>query len=220
MHEGFIERNDNTTPSQENTSHSHELTDTTHYSILDNKGNAIAVTYTLNGFFGARVMARHTGFFLNNEMDDFTVKSGIENKFGLVQSHNNFIAPGKRPLSSMTPTIVMKNGHVVMIIGSPGGPRIITAVLLTLLNVIDYGRPLQSAADAPRFHYQGIPDSVDLEPLALSLDTINQLKKLGYHFTPQHTWAAIEAIHIDPTTGNVDGANDVRRPDGAALYGN
>jgi gamma-glutamyltranspeptidase/glutathione hydrolase len=220
MYKGFIKRNNHASPSKENKSHHNELTDTTHYSILDKQGNAIAVTYTLNGFFGSRVIAGNTGFFLNNEMDDFTVKAGIENKFGLVQSQNNFVGPGKRPLSSMTPTIVMKNGKLIMIVGSPGGPRIITAVLITLLNVMDYDMPLQAAADAPRFHYQGIPDSVDLEPGALPLFTINQLQKLGYHFTTQHTWAAIEAIQIDPMTGDLQGVNDYRRPDGAALSGN
>src|SRR6202020_2317155 len=117
----------------------HEQSDTTHYSIIDNQGNAVAVTYTINGFFGAKVIADHTGFFLNDEMDDFASSPGNANKFNLVQYAANEIAPGKRPLSSMTPTIVMKNNHVYMILGSPGGPRIITTVLLTLLNIIDYG---------------------------------------------------------------------------------
>ncbi len=149
----------------------HELTDTTHYSIVDSKGNAVAVTYTLNGFFGAKVIADHTGFFLNDEMDDFTVKPGTENTFELVQSDKNIIQPGKRPLSSMSPTIVMKGKHLFMVIGSPGGPRIITAVLLTLLNVIDYGLNIKEAIDAPRYHYQAVPDTIDLEPFALSFFT-------------------------------------------------
>jgi gamma-glutamyltranspeptidase/glutathione hydrolase len=194
----------------------HELTDTTHYSIIDSKGNAVAVTYTLNGFFGAKVIAGNTGFFLNDEMDDFTAKPGTANNFDLVQNDMNAISPGKRPLSSMTPTIVMRNGRVFMVLGSPGGPRIITSVLLTLLNVIDYGMSLKTAIDAPRFHYQGIPDAVDVEPFALPFLTTLQLEFRGYHFTRQPRWGAVEAILIN-AQGNVLGANDYRRPDGAAI---
>jgi gamma-glutamyltranspeptidase/glutathione hydrolase len=194
-----------------------ELTDTTHYSIVDNKGNAVSVTYTLNGFFGAGVIADDTGFFLNNEMDDFAALPGEANKFGLVQYNQNSIESQKRPLSSMSPTIVMKDGKVVMVLGSPGGPRIISAVLLTLLNVIDYNMPLQEAIDAPRFHYQGEPDVVNLEPDALSPKIITELQKQGYVFAKQKPWAAVEAITINPKTGEVIGANDKRRPSGAAL---
>ncbi len=195
----------------------HELTDTTHYSVMDKAGNAVAVTYTLNGFFGAKVIAGNTGFFLNDEMDDFASQPGSANKFGLVQFEKNAIAPGKRPLSSMTPTIVMKDGKVFMILGSPGGPRIITSVLLTIINVIDYGMPIQQAVNAPRFHFQGEPDTVDIEPLALPYLTIKRLQLKGYHINPQTTWSAVEAILIDPKNGNRYGANDNRRPDGAAV---
>lgn len=195
----------------------HENTDTTHYSIVDRFGNAVAVTYTLNGFFGAKVIADHTGFFLNDEMDDFTVKPGFANKFELVQSSANAISPGKRPLSSMTPVIVMKNGRVFLVLGSPGGPRIITAVLLTLINVIDYGMNIRAAVDAPRFHYQGTPDIVDIEPLTLSFLTSKALEYRGYHITTQSPWAAVEAVLIDKANGMRYGANDDRRPDGAAL---
>lgn len=194
-----------------------ELTDTTHYSIVDSKGNAVAVTYTLNGFFGAGVIADKTGFFLNDEMDDFTIKQGTANKFGLVQSDANAIQPGKRPLSSMSPTIVMKNGRVFMVLGSPGGPRIITAVLLTLLNVIEYGMNIQKAVDAPRFHYQSEPDIVAIEPLTFNYATIKKLEIMGYHIIPQKKWAAVEAILIDPFNGTLYGANDERRPDGKAI---
>ena len=204
-------------PQTNGTSSHHELTDTTHYSIIDNKGNAVAVTYTINGFFGARVIADHTGFFLNDEMDDFSAKPGAANKFDLVMNDINRIQPGKRPLSSMTPTIVMKDGHLYMVVGSPGGPRIITAVLLTLLNVIDYGLSLQAAVDAPRFHYQVDPDRIDIEPDALSPDVINKLQAMGYNINQQDTWAAVEAILIDPVSGKVEGANDRRRKAGAAL---
>ena len=195
----------------------HELTDTTHYSVIDGNGNAVAVTYTLNGFFGAGVMADHTGFFLNDEMDDFTLKPGAENKFNLVQFNANAIQPGKRPLSSMTPTIVMKDNHPFLVIGSPGGPRIITAVLLTLLNVIDYGMSIQQAVNMPRFHYQDEPDVVEMEPAAFSAPTLKGLTQMGYKLELQHTWAVVEAILIDPITGALYGGNDKRRPDGAAI---
>ncbi len=199
------------------TTTTHELTDTTHYSVIDNKGNAVAVTYTLNGFFGAEIIASNTGFFLNNEMDDFTIAAGVENKFGLVQHDANAIAPGKRPLSSMAPTIVMKDGKIFLILGSPGGPRIITSVLLTLLNVIDGDMPLQQAVDAPRFHYQVQPDVIDIEPFALPLLTQKQFTWRGYHFTAQKQWGAIDAIMVDPATGEFYGVNDIRRPDGGAV---
>lgn len=195
----------------------HEFTDTTHYSVLDSKGNAVAVTYTLNGFFGAGIIADHTGFFLNDEMDDFTTQAGSQNKFGLVQGDANQIAPGKRPLSSMTPTIVMKNNRVFMVLGSPGGPRIITTVLLTLLNVIDFHLPLQQAIDMPRFHYQAIPDVIYTEPLALSFFTTLALQYYNYHIFPQLNWGAVNAIMVDPHNHAIIGANDMRRPDGAAL---
>lgn len=190
---------------------------TTHYSIVDNQGNAVSVTYTLNGMFGAKVIAGNTGFFLNNEMDDFTTKPGSANEFGLVQSELNDIEPGKRPLSSMTPTMIMKDGHLVMVLGSPGGPRIITSVLLTILNVIDFGMNIQQAVSARRYHYQSIPDVVDIEPLALSFATIKKLEYLGYHFYPQNEWGAVEAIYIDSARNILCGANDDRHPDGEAV---
>lgn len=195
----------------------HEQTDTTHYSIVDSHGNAVAVTYTLNGFFGAKVIADHTGFFLNDVMDDFAAKPGRANNFDLVQYTANMIEPGKRPLSSMTPTIVFKDGRVLMVLGSPGGPRIITAVLLTILNVVDYGMNIKQAVDAPRFHYQGFPDTIQVEPLAILPKARAQLREMGYHITPLDTWAAVEAIYINPDTGVLYGTNDYRRPNGAAL---
>ena len=195
----------------------HETTDTTHYSVMDNKGNAVSVTYTLNGFFGARIIAGNTGFFLNNEMDDFATKPGEPNKFGLVQYDKNSIEPGKRPLSSMTPTIVMKEGKIVMVLGSPGGPRIISSVLLTLLNVIDYDMTLQQAIDAPRFHYQGQPDFIEIEPFAFDFLTQKQLQYYGYYTSQQNNWGAVEAIRVDSNTGTFTGGNDSRRPAGAAI---
>lgn len=195
----------------------HEFTDTTHYSIVDNKGNAVATTYTLNGFFGAKVMAEKTGFFLNNEMDDFASKPGAANKFNLVQYHSNLIQPGKRPLSSMTPTIVMKNGRVLMVLGSPGGPRILTSVLLTIVNAIDYKMNIQQAVNAPRFHYQADPDIIYVEPMVFSPSTVIQLRKMGYHLSTPRSWSSVEAIHINSADNTIYGANDYRRPAGAAI---
>ena len=152
---------------------------TTHYSIADRFGNAVAVTYTLNDWFGARVTAAGTGVLLNDEMDDFTAKAGVPNMYGLVQGEANKIEPGKRPLSSMTPTIVTRDGKPWMILGTPGGSRIITAVLLTILNVIDYDMNIQEAVDAPRIHQQWLPEETFVETRALSPDTRALLREHG-----------------------------------------
>lgn len=194
----------------------HEGVNTTHYSIVDKFGNAASVTYTLNGFFGAQVIADNTGFFLNDEMDDFTIEAGTKNQFGLVQGVKNSIQPGKRPLSSMTPTIVMKNNKVLMVLGSPGGPRIITSTLLAILNVLEYGKDIQQAVDAKRFHHQWLPDVIDIENDTFPPATINKLSAMGYHFVSHNTWGAVEAIYINPKTKLIYGANDMRRPEGAA----
>jgi len=215
IYENIIETNTN--PAVKTVRPSDETKQTTHYSIIDAKGNAVSVTYTLNGFFGAKVIASDTGFFLNNQMDDFASNPGKANQFGLVQYEANAIAPGKRPLSSMTPTIVMKDNQVYLVIGSPGGPRIITSVLLSLLNIIDYKMDLQQAVNMSRFHYQNLPDVIYLEPSGLPFFTIKRLELMGYHFLQQPVWGAVEAIRIDPVTNIATGANDGRRPDGAAL---
>ena len=195
----------------------HEGTNTTQYSIVDGQGNAVAVTYTLNRFFGTGKIAGKTGFFLNDEMDDFTSKPGVPNTFGLVQGRKNAIAPGKRPLSSMSPTIALnKQGGLYMVTGSPGGSRIITITLETLLNVIDHHMDIQAAVDAPRIHMQWLPDTVYLEPGALSPDTREKLVSWGYNFTVQQPWGADEAIVVEPGTGLLEGANDDRRPAGKA----
>ncbi len=131
----------------------------------------MSVTYTINALFGAKVIGGDTGFFLNDEMDDFTVKPGVPNLFGLVQGKTNAIAPGKRPLSSMSPTIVTKDGKTFMVLGSPGGSRIITIVVQTLLNAIDHGMDIQMAVDAARVHHQWLPDEIAAEPFALSADS-------------------------------------------------
>lgn len=165
-----------------------ESAETTHYSIIDSEGTAVAVTYTLNGSFGAGVVADGTGVLLNNEMDDFTSKPGTPNMYGLVQGDANAIAPRKSPLSSMSPTIVSRGGSPFMVIGSPGGPRIITITLETILNVIDHGMDMQEAIDAPRIHHQWLPDVVLTEPRALSPDTTRILTGMGYDVTSDPNW--------------------------------
>jgi gamma-glutamyltranspeptidase/glutathione hydrolase len=203
----------------------HEGSNTTHYSIVDGKGNAVAVTYTLNNWFGAKVTAAKTGVLLNDEMDDFTVKVGVPNFFGLVQGEANAIAPGKRPLSSMSPTVVTKDGKPVMVVGTPGGSRIITAVLHTLINVIDYGMDIQEAVAAPRFHQQWLPNPTFLEPFALSPDTKKILEGMGHVFATSEKANHVEAILVGaPSLGGKPvgrnlyyGADDPRRSTGLAL---
>ena len=213
-----------------------EKLETTHYSVVDKDGAAVGVTYTINGGFGAGVIAGDTGFLMNNEMDDFTLKPNVANQFGLVQGEANAIAPGKRPLSSMAPTIVLKDGKLMMVLGSPGGPRIITATLETILNMIDYGMNAQEAVDAPRLHHQWLPDVLFAEPFALSADTQALLTQMGYQIKQQKPWGAValiasaamsragpadaaaDSVATHPTTRNMFfGANDARRPGGAAL---
>ena len=203
----------------------HEGSNTTHYSIADKWGNAVAVTYTLNDRFGARVTVAGTGMLLNDEMDDFTSKLGVPNLYGLVQGEANAIAPGKRPLSSMSPTIVSKDNRPVIVLGTPGGSRIITAVLLTLLNVIDYGMNVQEAVDAPRFHQQWLPDLTYVETFALSPDTRKLLEaaghKLGSAQSANHVTALLigaPSLEGKPVGRNrFYGANDPRGNTGLAL---
>jgi gamma-glutamyltranspeptidase/glutathione hydrolase len=193
-----------------------EKPQTTHYSVVDDEGDAVAVTYTVNGNFGASVVAPGTGFLLNNEMDDFAVKPGAANLFGLVQGTNNAIAAGKRPLSSMSPTIVEKDGKPVIVLGSPGGPRIITAVLETLMNLIDFEMKPDAAVAAPRFHQQYLPDTVFYETSGLPEATASALGEMGYSLKEQAPWGAVELIAIGPD-GTLTGVNDPRGPAGAAL---
>jgi len=203
----------------------HEGSNTTHYSIVDKWGNAVSVTYTLNDWFGAGVMASKTGVILNDEMDDFTAKIGVPNMYGLVQGEANAIAPGKTPLSSMSPTIVTKDGKTVMVVGTPGGSRIITATLLTILNVIDYGMNLQEAVDAPRFHQQWMPEQTNLETFAASPDTQKILESWGHKFAGPQDPNHIAAILVGaPSLGGKPvgknrfyGANDPRRNTGLSL---
>lgn len=203
----------------------HEGSNTTHYSITDQWGNAVSVTYTLNDWFGAKVTAARTGVLLNNEMDDFTAKVGVPNLYGLVQGEANAIAPGKRPLSSMSPTIVSKDGKPVFVVGTPGGSRIITAVLHTILNVVDYGMNVQEAVDAPRFHQQWLPDVTNVEAYAISPDTRKLLIDMGHNLgvpQPANHMAAIivgaPSLGGKPVGNNrFYGANDPRRNTGLAL---
>ena len=203
----------------------HEGNNTTHYSIVDKWGNAVSVTYTLNDWFGAGVMASKTGVILNDEMDDFTVKVGVPNMYGLVQGEANAIAPGKAPLSSMSPTIVTKDGKAVMVVGTPGGSRIITATLLTILNVIDYKMNIQEAVDAPRFHQQWMPDTTNLETFAVSPDTQKILESFGHKFAGPQDANHLAAILVGaPSLGGKPvgnnrfyGANDPRRNTGLSL---
>jgi gamma-glutamyltranspeptidase/glutathione hydrolase len=160
----------------------HEGTNTTHFSIIDNAGNAVSVTYTLNDWFGAKVVASGTGVLMNDEMDDFTPNAGATNIYGFAQGEANAIAPGKTPRSSMSPTIITKGGKPVLILGTPGGSRIITTVMQTILNVIDFKMNIQEAVDAPRIHNQWLPDSTKIEPYALSPDTRRVLESMGHRF--------------------------------------
>src|ERR1700674_1988226 len=203
----------------------HEGVNTTHYSIVDRQGNAVSVTYTLNDWFGAKVTAATTGILLNDEMDDFTAKLGVPNLYGLVQGQANSITPGKRPLSSMSPTIVSRDGKPVLVIGTPGGSRIITVVVHCILNVIDYGMNIQEAIDAPRFHQQWLPDTTNVEAFALSPDTRKILLAMGHRLAdPQPAGHAAGILVGAPSLGakprgneRFYGANDPRRGTGLAL---
>ena len=194
-----------------------ESSETTHYSIIDASGNAVAVTYTLNNGYGSGVTVPGLGFLLNDEMDDFTAKPNTPNMFGLVQGEANAIEPGKRPLSAMTPTIVVRDGKPFLVLGAPGGPRIITAVLQVLLNVIDFHMNIQDAVDAPRFHHQWKPDRLYLEA-GISPDTVALLEAMGQQvdYSPGVVLARISAILND--SGWLQGAADPRWTGKAAGY--
>jgi len=192
-----------------------EKLETTHFSVVDADGNAVAVTYTLNGGYGNGITVPGLGFLLNNEMDDFASKPGTPNMFGLVQGERNAIAPGKRPLSSMTPTILLKDGKLFMTVGAPGGSRISTAVLQVILNVVDFGMNIQDAIDAPRVHHQWMPDRLSIEH-AISPDTVALLKARGYDvdYAPGVVLAQTAAIVSDG--GWLQGGSDGRSAAGKA----
>ncbi len=202
----------------------HESNHTTHYSVVDADGNAVAVTTTINDWFGSRVTAEGLGFLLNDEMDDFSSKPGVPNGDGLIQGMANAIGPGKRPLSSMTPTIVTRDGKVVMVLGSPGSSKIITTVANVLMGVVDYGMNIQEAVNAPRFHNQWLPDVVNVEKW-FSPDTLNILKQMGYNIevglhyggNVSPYWSDAECIAVDAKTGERLGATDGRNSNGKAV---
>jgi len=196
-----------------------ESAETTHFSVVDAEGNAVANTYTLNDWFGCYVTVEGTGMLLNNEMDDFAARPGAPNNmFGLVQGEANAIAPRKRPLSSMTPTIVLRDGKVRLVLGSPGGGTIINTVLQVLLNVIAFNMDIREAVAAPRFHHQWMPDQLILERRGFSADTIHLLEEAGYQLRYRDRMGICEAIEIDAATGWRFGAADPRAEGKAAGY--
>ena len=201
----------------------HESNHTTHYSVVDADGNAVAVTTTVNDWFGSRVTAEGLGFLLNDEMDDFSSKPGVPNADGLIQGAANAIGPGKRPLSSMTPTIVVHDGKTVLVLGSPGSSKIITTVANVLMGVVDYGMNIQEAVNAPRFHNQWLPDVLNVEKW-FSPDTLSNLRQMGYNIQiglrgpdSYGYWSDGECIAVDEKTGERLGATDGRNSNGKAV---
>lgn len=195
-----------------------ESEETTHYSITDNLGNAVSVTYTLNSSYGNKIIVDGLGFLLNNEMDDFSAKPGVPNQFGLIGSKANSIQPRKRMLSSMTPTIVLKDGKPFMLIGSPGGSTIITQVLQTIQNVIDFGMNIYDAIDAPRIHHQWLPDEIYYEPFGISPDTKERLIGKGHKFGTVRSLGRMEGIIIDNKDNLFYGTSDPRANGKASGY--
>ncbi|HEV7138535.1 MAG TPA: gamma-glutamyltransferase, partial [Steroidobacteraceae bacterium] len=193
-----------------------ESRETTHYSVVDAAGNAVSVTTTLNAWYGSGVTAGDLGFLLNDEMDDFSSKVGVPNMFGVLQGAANAVGPGKRPLSSMTPTIVLKDGKLWLVLGSPGGPTIITTVANVLIGVEDYGLNIEQAVAAPRFHQQWLPQEVLMEPDRFSPDTLRLLAAHGYHIIYGDHGDA-ECIEVDPATGERLGASDPRTETARAI---
>ncbi len=191
---------------------------TTHYSVVDAEGNAVAVTTTLNDGLGSRVTVEGLGFLLNDEMDDFAAKQGVPNGYGLIQGPANAVGPRKRPLSAMTPTIVTKNGKLFLVLGSPGGPTIITTVANILMGVVDYGMNIQEAVNAPRFHHQWLPDEIRIERMGISPDTIEALEQKGHTVKKNGYWGDAECIMVDPRTGERLGATDYRNDGRAEGY--
>jgi gamma-glutamyltranspeptidase/glutathione hydrolase len=194
-----------------------EPCNTTHYSVVDSEGNAVAVTTTLNETLGSRVTADGLGFLLNDEMDDFASKQGVPNTYGLIQGPANAIGSGKRPLSAMTPTIVLKDGKLFLVVGSPGGPTIITTVANILIGVVDFGLDIQDSVNAPRFHHQWLPDHLEVED-RISPDTLSILRTKGHKIEMKHLWGDGECIEIDPKTGERMGASDGRNNGKAVGY--
>ena len=190
---------------------------TTHYSVVDADGNAVAVTTTLNDDYGSRVTIGRLGFLLNNEMDDFAAKVGVPNLYGLVQGTSNAVGPNKRPLSAMAPTIVLKDGKLWLVLGAEGGPTIITDVANIIVGIQDFGLDVQQAVNAARVHQQWLPDRIELESGRFSPDTIRLLESAGNHITPPDVEGDSEAIEVDPVTSERLGASDMRNESGKAV---
>jgi len=196
----------------------YESEETTHFTVVDAEGNAVANTYTLNNSYGSAVVAKGTGLLMNDEMDDFAAKPGTPNLYGLIQGERNAVAPRKRPLSAMTPTFVLRqDGDLWFTVGSPGGPTIINTVLNVITNVVDYGMNMQEAIDAPRIHHQWLPDELVFEPYGLSGDTQNALLRRGHKLAKPRTLGDCEGIMIEEKTGMRLGSVDPRRSDGLAV---
>jgi gamma-glutamyltranspeptidase/glutathione hydrolase len=196
----------------------YESEDTTHFTVVDKEGNAVANTYTLNNSYGSAAVAKGTGIMLNDEMDDFAAKPGTPNLYGLIQGERNAVAPRKRPLSAMTPTFVLrKDGSLWFTVGSPGGPTIINTVLCIITNIVDYGMNMQQAIDAPRIHHQWLPDELIFEPYGLSGDTREALTSRGHKLGRPRYLGDAEGIMIEEKTGVRLGATDPRRSDGPAV---
>ncbi|MDX6403870.1 MAG: gamma-glutamyltranspeptidase / glutathione hydrolase [Blastocatellia bacterium] len=196
----------------------YESEETTHFTVVDAEGNAVANSYTLNNLFGSAVVAKGTGLLMNDEMDDFAAKPGTANLYGLIQGERNAVAPHKRPLSAMTPTFVLrKDGSLWFTVGSPGGPTIINTVLDVITNVVDYGMNIQQAIDAPRIHHQWLPDELVFEPYGLSGDTQNAMTARGHKLAKPRYLGDAEGIMIEEKTGIRLGATDPRRSDGLAV---
>jgi gamma-glutamyltranspeptidase/glutathione hydrolase len=196
----------------------YESDETTHFTVVDAEGNAVSNTYTLNNSYGSAAVAKGTGLLLNDEMDDFAAKPGTPNMYGLIQGERNAVAPKKRPLSAMTPTIVLrKDGSLWFTVGSPGGPTIINTVLCIITNVIDYEMNIQQAIDFPRIHHQWLPDELVGEPFGLSGDTQRALTLRGHKLAKLRYLGDAEGIMIEEKTGMRLGATDPRRSDGQAI---
>ena len=193
----------------------YESDETTHFSIVDKEGNAVSNTYTINFTFGSGIVVEGAGFLLNNEMDDFSAKPGVPNAYGLIGGDANAVEPNKRMLSSMSPTIVLKDGKVFLVTGSPGGSRIITTTLQVIMNVIDHGMNIQEAVNAVRVHHQWLPDEIRIEK-GLGLDTIKILTNMGHTVSLKNPMGDASSIHVDSQTGMRYGAADPRR-EGLAL---
>jgi gamma-glutamyltranspeptidase/glutathione hydrolase len=195
----------------------YESDQTTHYSIVDAQGNAVSCTTTLNGAYGSKVVVAGAGFLLNNEMDDFSSKAGVPNSYGLVGGVANAIAPGKRMLSSMTPTLLTKGGKLFLVTGSPGGSTIITSVLQSILAVVDYGANAEQAVAAPRLHHQWLPDQLDVEAGALTPEVEKTLQDKGFNPKPRNAWGRLDIIRVLPN-GQLEGGADPRGDDAAVGY--